>query len=195
MKKMLAVLTVAAAVLLCSNNPASALVDVKQFPTGYFVPNEASTYNDPYYRWYNEDWGWQHSAISGTFSTASLFISAWDVDLSSGEIDNIYAFDGADKILLGRLDGKNDAWGYTTFSLDLSRFADDIASGLKVFIDIDSTHTYQYWAVALAKSVLTLDGGSIPNPEPNPVPEPSTMLLLGAGLAGLGLFRKRLTKR
>jgi hypothetical protein len=35
------------------------------------------------------------------------------------------------------------------------------------------------------------EGGGEENPNPNPVPEPFTALLLGAGLAGLGLSRKR----
>ena len=48
------------------------------------------------------------------------------------------------------------------------------------------------WAVALAKSVLSVDGGEIGSPEPGVgVPEPATMLLLGFGLAGLAGFKKR----
>ncbi len=33
-----------------------------------------------------------------------------------------------------------------------------------------------------------------PPPETNPVPEPGTFLLLGAGLAGLGFYRRRAKK-
>ena len=46
------------------------------------------------------------------------------------------------------------------------------------------------WYVTLAKSALSVDGGQIPNPNPS-VPEPATIMLFGAGLAGIGLLRNR----
>lgn len=194
MKRFLSTVALAAIVILGTFSIASALTDVKQYNTGFFVPDEASTYSSPYYRWYNEDWGWTHSAIGGTFTTASLYIAAWDIDQSSGESDKIYVYDNGVKTLLGELNGANDAWGYTTFNLG-SNFFDDIANGLQVWIDIDSNATYDNWAVTLSKSVLTLDGGNIPDPEPGTVPEPSTMILLGGGLAALAFARKRFGKK
>lgn len=202
MKKILSVLALAATVLLGTYNPASALIDVVQSPTGYFTPNLASTYVSPYYRWVGEDWGWTHSAIGGSFTTATLSISAFDVDWAGqpqngyeGELDNIYAYDNGVMTLIGSLTGENDMWSYTTFTLG-ANFFDDIAVGLEIFMEIDARD--EGWAVALAKSVLTLDGGTLPNPNPGtgttPVPEPSTMLLLGAGLAGLGFARKLFAK-
>ncbi len=169
----------------------ASVVDVKEFNTGYFVPNESYTYSSPYYRWHNQDWSWMHSGISETVTSgATLYVSAWDVDAPS-EVDNIYAYDAATSawLLLGSLAGNDNAWGYTTFTLN-SELYDDIASGLKVSIDIDSTHNYDYWAVTLAKSVLTVNGGTVPEPEPGTVPEPSTMILLGCGLLGLAGIKK-----
>ncbi len=198
MKKMLAILALAATALFGTFSPANALVDVVQSPTDYFTPTDAQKYDSPYYRWYGDDWGWTHSEVSGTFGTATLSISAFDVDYDNvsinytGERDAIYAYDDGVKTFLGYLAGGNDIWSYTTFTLG-NNFFDDIASGLEVSIEIDTT--YQGWAVSLAKSVLNLDGGSLPNPNPNPVPEPSTLLLLGGGLAGLAFARKRFAKK
>lgn len=165
----------------------AAVVDVVQFPTGFFVPDETQTYNSPYYRWWDEDWGWTHNAIGGSPTSATLNISAWDVDTGGidPEVDNIYARDGGVWTLLGSLNGLDNSWGYTTFTLSAD-FYDDIASGLQVKMDIDSTHTYDYWAVTLAKSALNIDGGQLPGPNPgNPIPEPGSMMLLGTGLLGM----------
>lgn len=172
---------------------AAPIIDVIQAPTPYFAPDQLSTYSAPYYRWYNEDWGWSHNAIGAPFTSATLNISAWDVDAPS-EVDLIYAYDNGTPVLLGSLSGLDNAWGYSTFVLG-ANFFDDIATGLQIWMNIDSTHQTQYWAVSLAKSILSLDGGSLPNPNPNPpVPEPSTFLLVGAGLAGAAVLRKRFKK-
>ena len=185
MKKIL--LIVLGMLLMFGTLANAAVTDVIQSPTGFFVPDETQVYDWPYYRWYGDDWGWTHNAIGGTITTATLNISAWDVDAASGEVDEIYADDNGVMTLLGTLSGLNDDWGYTTFNLG-SNFFDDIASGLQVFMEIDSTD--DGWAVTLAKSALSIDGGTLPNPNPNPVPEPATLLLFGVGLVGVGIARR-----
>ena len=182
------ILLVVLGLLLMFGTLANATVtDVIQYPTEYFVDVDANKYDSPYYRWYGEDWGWTHNAIGGSITSATLNISAFDVDYSDGERDAIYAYDDSTKTFLGYLAGGSDIWSYTTFALGAS-FYNDIASGLMVWMEIDTTHAG--WAVTLAKSALSIDGGTLPNPNPNPVPEPATLLLFGVGLVGVGIARR-----
>ena len=197
MKKLLIAVMVAGMIMsFGSFGLAAPVTDVVEAPDYYFVPTDAQKSVSPYYRWHDQDWEWQHSVIDMTTATsATLSISAFDVDwtASDPEVDNIYVWDTsvAGWHLLGSLTGEDDTWSYTTFVLG-SDFFDEIAAGLRVMIDIDSTHTYSYWAVTLAKSVLSVDGGKLPDPEPGVrVPEPATLLLLGMGFLGLGVLRRR----
>ena len=140
------------------------------------------------------------NAISESFTSATLSISAWDVDADDTydpEVDDIYVFENSvgDFVLIGSLDGANDEYSYTSFALG-SEFFDDIANGLQVFMDIDATNTspYDNWAVTLAKSVISCDGAVIPDPDPNPVPEPGsvTLILLGClSFIGCTIRRKK----
>jgi hypothetical protein len=196
MKKL--VILIAVGVMLTFGSFAYAVTDIIQAPTGYFVPSDADKYNETggYYRRQSQDWGWNHNIIGGTITTATLSISAYDVDYAgqpglTGERDGVYAYDDGVKTFLGYLAGSTDTWSYTTFTLSPA-FYNDINSGLQVFFDIDMLG--EGWAVSLAKSVLATEGSDIPGPEPGPVPEPLTMLLLGLGLTGLAGLRRRFEK-
>jgi hypothetical protein len=152
--------------------------------TTYWIPTPAQKTDSPYYRFAGGDWGWQHSAIGGTITSASLNISAFDVDAPS-EVDEIYAFNSGTSAfeLLGSLIGSNDTFSYTTFNLGASWF-DEIAVGLQVMMKIDEKNAG--WAVSLAKSVISIDGGTLPDPNPGQqVPVPAAVWLFGSGLAGL----------
>ena len=157
----------------------------------YFVDIDAHKYDYPYYRGYGEDWGWQHNAIAGSFTTASLNISAFDVD-APYEVDNIWAMNSGTWTLLGSLAGNSDVWAFTNFSLS-NDFFDDIATGLQVKLEISVPPGSSGWIVTLAKSSLSIDGSGLPPPIPTPVPEPETyaLMLAGLGLVGAAVRRRK----
>ena len=187
MRKTAYALAIAAGVLTASFAQAATITDTVQAPTGFFVPTDAQKTAQPYYRGENQDWGWTHGAIAGTITSATLNISAYDVDYDANdprsEIDNIYAYVDGVKTLLGHLDGGNNIYSFTTFTLG-SNFFDDIANGLQVFVDIDSANT-GLWDLTLAKSSLSIDGGELPPAAPG-VPEPASWAMFIAGFGAIG---------
>jgi hypothetical protein len=154
----------------------------------YFLPPGESATDSPWYRWYNQDWGWTHDFgfAPDSVSSATLTIEAWDVD--DDEV-NVVTGDGQ---TLGNLAGVNYAWSTTIFTVDPSVLLD---GSLDVFLDIDSQNDLRTWAVTLKSSTLSmeydLDQGS---GGPAPTPEPTTMLLLGSGLVGLSSLRRKFKK-
>lgn len=188
---------------------AAAVTDVKEFsnnqPGEYFVIDDANKYNSPYYRDLAQDWTWTHNAIAGTFSSIILDISAFDVDFGASywdEHDEISVWDGSSWFVLGELLGGSDIWAFTQFDLSGYSWAQaQVNAGLKVHIDIDKNNTYS-WLVTLGKSTLTTDGGTqqcVPTPgvpctPTSSVPEPSGLMLLGLGILGLALARRRIAK-
>ena len=167
---------------------AAGYTDTVQAPTAYFVPSDAQKYDYPYYRGNGDGWAWYQNPIAVSFSSASLNVSAFDVDSCCGEVDNIYAEDSGSWVLLGSLTGLNNQWVYgNSFALG-SNFFDDIASGLHVKIDIDVND--DGWFVTLGKSALSVDGGGLPPPTPG-VPEPTTWAMMLIGFVGLGAWMRR----
>jgi len=158
--------------------------------TTYWTPDLTTT-GFPYYRGYGEDWGWQHNAIGGSITSASLNIAAWDVDFNRGEVDNIEAYNSntASWELLGSLAGSNNAWEFTNFTLGSSWY-DEINAGLQVRMLIDVVSKGN-WLVALSKSALSVNGGTLPNPKPGAVPIPAAAFMFAPALLGfMGLRRK-----
>lgn len=200
-KSLLAV--TACSALLSSMAFAVPVTDVQEYSNNvageYFVDQDANKYNSPYYRGASEDWGWNHAAIAGTFSSIVLDISAFDVDEFApgwqGEIDMIYVFDGSSWLGMGNLDGANDIWAFT--SIDLTSYSwaqSQVNAGLQVKMDIDLNQ--EGWYVTLGKSTLTVDGGNqqcVPTPgiPCTAVSEPTSLGLLGLALATLGLGLRR----
>jgi hypothetical protein len=168
---------------------AVAFTDTIQAPTGFFLPVGAGPFDSPYYRGADADWGWQHNAITTPFSSATLNISAFDVD-SPFEIDTIYAYDNGVRTLIGNLTGQDSTYSFATFTLGAT-FFDDIASGLRVEVDIDAEDNG--WILTLVKSAVSVDGGALPPPTPSAVPEPGTwaMFLGGFGLMGAAIRRRK----
>lgn len=188
-------IAVVAFIALAGSTAFAAGIDTVQAPTGFFVPNDAQKFDFPFYRGFGQDWDWTHGALSTSGAiSAVLHVSAFDVDFNgmpSGENDIIQAWDtdSASWIDLGLLQGGDNIWGYSDFSLNLATFGNEISSGLQVRIEIDTT-TQSEWFVTLGKSVLTVDQTRIPPPEPG-LPEISSTLMLSVSGLGLIAFLRR----
>ena len=191
-------LILATAFVAASAVSANAGTDFVQAPTGFFAPGQAATTNPPYYRGFNEDWGWTHGALADQDTSAAgvaiLRISAYDVDAPS-EVDNIYFGTSNAGVLLGSLAGNNNIYAFTDFVItDPTMLAAIQAGTFSVFMDIDVV-TQGSWLVTLGRSVLCSNTRSTAdcaaNPNPGEVPEPITLTLFGAGLAGAAALRRR----
>jgi hypothetical protein len=178
------------AVLFCGAVYADTVtvVDTLDYTDGqyYFVPPNVIIDHWPYYRGSWEDWGWSHDlttvpANATGILSATVAISAWDVDFYDGEIDVVYAND----VQIGTLSetwGRN--WVTSTFTLPESILDDLWEDGeVSIYLDIDTKNGGS--RVAIRESVLTITYNT-----GDPVPEPATVGLLGLG-ALLVLKRRR----
>ena len=206
MKKQLMSSTILGALALVVSTISSAvpITDVQEYinntPTEFFVIDDASKYDSPYYRESDQDWGWVHTGIVGSgFTSIILDISAFDVDfgLVDGELDMIDIYDGSSWVSFGNLNGSDDSWDFTSFDLSGYAWAEaQVNAGLQVRMDIDTL--VEGWLVTLGRAALSVDGGDqvcVPTPGVPcvsvDVPEPTSIVLLSLGLVGLGLSRRR----
>jgi hypothetical protein len=108
--------------------------------------------------WWDGDFGWQHTFTnpeSKNILSATLEIRAWDVDTvdefgvpyGDPELDVVTA-DGNN---IGTLVGQDEQWTITTFNIDPNLLSD---GELDIWLDIDSTHDYNLWNVAIDWSKL-----------------------------------------
>jgi PEP-CTERM motif len=114
--------------------------------------------------------GFMNYAIHYANGFGDLWISALDSSLNVLETYNVTAL--ADIVTPGGVNA-GAFRGIQHSSADISYFA---ITGI---------------APALDDLTFVLKPAPNPNPDPDPVPEPSTLLLLGAGLGGLVIWRRR----
>jgi hypothetical protein len=131
--------------------PVNTYVETLEYPTGYFWNNSGLEWFEPWYRFFDGDWGWNHTfdPTGKTIISANLTIWAWDIDV--GEVNVIYA-DGTE---LGVLEGLDDVW--TSTVLNIPNLGDLLDGMLEVEIDIDSTNDFQVWGCTLNNSTLSVD--------------------------------------
>jgi len=166
------------------NGTTAAAGDLFLSTTGWSLVGPAPYYSDDYFDFMNG--GWNYAVVLGSHGVNSVY------DITSGEIviSNIARlgtgipgdyFKGNQEVLFKPYAGvgaeDSGIWtvkpGVISIDINDALFAYAFSSGKLVF----------HWTMTCANDVIE---GQVPS-----VPEPSTMLLLGAGLLGLGFLRRR----
>ena len=176
---------------------AMHIVDVASYVnTGdWFAPSKLpfpkfqNQYNGTYFRYADQDWGWQHTWSVPTnyvLESATLSIRCFDIDTWAGE-DNILYGDGQ---LIGHQLGKDNKWVRNTFDLmPLNSYLED--GEFNIWMDIDPTGIGA--ATGVFTSTLNLKYRWDGNSPPIHTPAPGAALLGVIGIGTVGWLRRRKT--
>ncbi|MEZ5357422.1 MAG: PEP-CTERM sorting domain-containing protein [Candidatus Zixiibacteriota bacterium] len=140
--------------------------------------------------WFFNDFSWNHSipADASGITTAKLYIDGSFIDNANNEISiqGIFTYQSLNNNWIPLVDNDNTL-------IDLSNVADPESFWVDpLVVSIDYSNTTNFFGLAteyglrIDESILMMDYDG------TPVPEPSTLILIGLGLGGLSVIRRKL---